>query len=77
MAGEGAPITVNDPALSRAALPALKRVDFNLGVRNEAKGITAMIHTEDFDLDEAVLPLGVRGLAEALWDQLSGGGEGR
>ena len=68
---------MNDPALSRAALPALKRVDFKLGVRNEAKGITVMIHTEDFDLDEAVLPLGVRGLAEALWDHLSGGGEGR
>ena len=29
-----------------------------LGVRNEARGITAMIHTEDFDLDEAMLPLG-------------------
>lgn len=36
-----------------------------------------MIHTEGFDRDEAVLPLGVRGLAEVLWDHLSGGGEGR
>jgi amidohydrolase len=103
--GEGNPVTMNDATLTRAALPALKRVFgdagvievapqmgaedfahfarrvpaayFKLGVRNEAKGITAMIHTEDFDLDEAVLPLGVRGLAEALWDHLSGGGEGR
>jgi amidohydrolase len=103
--GEGNPVTLNDPALTRAALPALRRVFgdrgvvevapqmgaedfahfankvpaayFKLGVRNEAKGITAMIHTEDFDLDEAVLPLGVRGLAEAIWDHQNAGGEGR
>ena len=103
--GEGNPATLNDPALTRAALPALRRVFgekgvvevapqmggedfahfakkvpasyFKLGVRNEAKGITAMIHTEDFDLDEAVLPLGVRGLAETIWEHLNGGGEGR
>ena len=31
-----------------------------MGVRNEARGITAMIHTEDFDIDEAVLPMGVQ-----------------
>jgi amidohydrolase len=50
---------------------------FKLGVRNEARGITAMIHTEDFDLDEGVLPLGVRAFCEVLWDHLSGRGEGR
>ena len=99
--GEGNPVLMNDAALVRASLPALRRVFgdpgvvewapqmggedfahfarrvpaayFKVGVRNEAKGITAMIHTEDFDLDEAVLPLGVRGLAEAIWDYLSGG----
>jgi amidohydrolase len=45
-----------------------------MGVRNEAKGITAMIHTEDFDLDEGVLPLGVRALATMAWDFLARGG---
>jgi len=103
--GEGNPATLNDPALTRAALPALRRVFgeagvvevppqmgaedfahfaqrvpaayFKLGVRNAARGITAMIHTEDFDLDEGVLPLGVRGLAEVIWDHQSGAREGR
>lgn len=42
-----------------------------LGVRNEAKGITAMVHTEDFDMDEAVLPLGVRAMTNVIWDFLS------
>ena len=45
-----------------------------MGVRNQAKGITAMIHTEDFDLDEAVLPLGVRALSTMAWDFLARGG---
>jgi amidohydrolase len=44
-----------------------------MGVRNEAKGITAMIHTEDFDLDEAVLPLGVRAMANVIWDHQAAG----
>jgi amidohydrolase len=42
-----------------------------MGVRNEAKGITAMIHTEDFDIDEAVLPLGVRAMTTLVWDYLA------
>jgi amidohydrolase len=41
-----------------------------LGVRNEARGITANIHTPEFDIDEAVLPLGVRGYATLIWDYL-------
>jgi amidohydrolase len=41
-----------------------------MGVRNEAKGITAMIHTEDFDIDEAVLPLGVKAMTTLAWDYL-------
>jgi amidohydrolase len=45
-----------------------------MGVRNQAKGFTAMIHTEDFDLDEAVLPLGVRALSTMAWDFLARGG---
>lgn len=52
-------------------LPALY---VKMGVRNQAKGITAMIHTEDFDLDEAVLPLGVRALSAMAWDFLARGG---
>jgi amidohydrolase len=44
-----------------------------MGVRNEAKGITAMIHTEDFDMDEAVLPLGVQALANVIWDHQAEG----
>jgi amidohydrolase len=42
-----------------------------MGVRNEARGIDAMIHTEDFDLDEAVLPLGVRAMSTLVWDYLA------
>jgi amidohydrolase len=43
-----------------------------LGVRNEARGITAMIHTQDFDLDETALPIGVRAMTQLLWDYASG-----
>jgi len=42
-----------------------------MGVRNEAKGITAMIHTEDFDIDERVLPLGVKAMSTLVWDYLA------
>jgi amidohydrolase len=42
-----------------------------IGVRNEAKGITAMIHTEDFDVDEAALPLAARAMATLVWDFLN------
>jgi len=41
-----------------------------MGIRNEARGITAPIHTEDFDIDEDVLPLGVRAMATLAWDYL-------
>lgn len=97
-ADDGNPPTVNDAAVTRAALPSLERVygkqrvllvepqmgaeDFaqfaervpslyvKMGVRNAARGITAMIHTEDFDVDEDVLPLGVRAMSTLLWDEL-------
>ena len=31
-----------------------------------------MIHTEEFDLDEAALPIAVRTMAQLLWDYASG-----
>ena len=43
---------------------------FFLGVGNTEKKITAMIHTEYFDLDEAALPIGVRALAGVTLDYL-------
>ena len=42
-----------------------------LGVRNQARGITANIHTDRFDLDEGALPLGVRALTTLVWDYLA------
>jgi amidohydrolase len=45
-------------------------VFFFLGVRNEAKKITAMVHTEYFDLDEDVLQLGVRAMSTTVVDYL-------
>jgi amidohydrolase len=44
-----------------------------MGMRNQARGITAPIHTEEFDIDEDVLPLGVRAMTTLLWDYLSHG----
>ena len=60
-----------DFALFAERVPALY---VKMGVRNPARGITAMIHTEDFDIDEGVLPLGVRALATLAWDFLARGG---
>ena len=45
-------------------------VFFFLGVRNEAKKITAMVHTEYFDLDEDTLQLGVRAMSTTTLDYL-------
>lgn len=39
-----------------------------LGVRNEERGITHMIHTPLFDVDESSIPLGVRVMTDALLD---------
>jgi metal-dependent amidase/aminoacylase/carboxypeptidase family protein len=30
-----------------------------------------MIHTEDFDVDERVLPLGVKAMSTLVWDYLA------
>ncbi|HEY2944337.1 MAG TPA: M20/M25/M40 family metallo-hydrolase [Vicinamibacteria bacterium] len=47
---------------------------FRVGVRNEAKGITAMTHTASFDLDEATLPLATRALVQLAWEALASSG---
>jgi amidohydrolase len=88
----------NDPALIRAALPALEKAlgsgkvvaaeagmtaedfsyfqklvpgaMFNLGVRNEARGIRAGLHTAEFDIDETALTVGVKAGATILMDYL-------
>jgi amidohydrolase len=41
-----------------------------LGVGNRAKGITGMIHTPEFDVDEESLVIGVRVMANVLLDYL-------
>lgn len=39
-----------------------------LGVRNEERGITSMIHTPEFDVDEDSIGIGVRTMSDALVD---------
>jgi amidohydrolase len=39
---------------------------FMLGVRNEQKGITAMLHTPEFDVDEDSIPLGAELLCRLI-----------
>jgi amidohydrolase len=41
-----------------------------LGVGNKEKGITAMIHTPDFDVDEESLVIGVKAMSNVLMDYL-------
>jgi amidohydrolase len=41
-----------------------------LGVANPARNITAMIHTEYFDIDEAAIQMGVRSMATVVADYL-------
>jgi amidohydrolase len=56
-----------DFAYYQARVPGLF---FFLGVGNAKKNITAMIHTEYFDLDEDALPIGVRAMSTVLLDAL-------
>lgn len=56
-----------DFALYQERIPGLY---FFLGVGNPAKQLTAMIHTEYFDMDEAALPIGVRAMSTAVLDYL-------
>ncbi len=41
-----------------------------LGVGNKEKGITAMIHTPEFDVDEESLVVGVKVMSNVLLDYL-------
>jgi len=41
-----------------------------LGVANKQKGITAMVHTPEFDLDEDALVIGVKAMSNVLLDYL-------
>lgn len=44
---------------------------FNLGTRNSQKKIGHFpVHTPDFDVDEAALAIGVRGMTAMVWDYL-------
>lgn len=56
-----------DFALYQERIPGLY---FFLGVGNPAKKITAMIHTEYFDMDEDALPVGVRAMSTVVLDYL-------
>ncbi|MCG6928024.1 MAG: amidohydrolase [Acidobacteria bacterium] len=46
---------------------------FELGTRNEAKGVASVNHTATFDVDEDALPLGVRALVTLAWEYLARG----
>jgi amidohydrolase len=48
---------------------------FRLGCGNERRGITAQIHTPEFDLDENCLVVGVRTMAAVLTDYLQRHGQ--
>ncbi len=89
---------MNDPALVKETLPALRAAigdakvvdaelrmgaeDFSyfqrvvpgfywrLGSGNKDKGIVAEAHTPDFDIDEDCLVVGVKSMANVLWDYL-------
>ena len=43
---------------------------FFVGVANPKRNITAMVHTEYFDIDEAALAVGMRAMATAVADYL-------
>ena len=45
---------------------------FLLGVRNEGRGITEMLHTPKFDVDESCLSVGVHAMSQVLLTYLSG-----
>jgi amidohydrolase len=56
-----------DFACYQALVPGLF---FFLGIANEAKGTTSMLHTETFDLDEDALPIGVKAMTLVALDFL-------
>jgi amidohydrolase len=66
------PLTVaEDFSTYGARVPSLFLI---LGTRNREKGIESLNHTEDFEIDESALPLGVRTLATLAFDYLSSPG---
>lgn len=44
---------------------------FLLGVRNESRGITEMLHTPGFDVDESCLSTGVQAMSHLVWGHLN------
>jgi amidohydrolase len=96
---EGAPVTVNEPALAAASSAALvtqlgrdkvtspapqmvaedfayyqKKIPgfyFFVGVANPDKGITAMWHTEYYDMDEDALGVGMRAMSAVVFGYLN------
>jgi amidohydrolase len=68
-------VTVTPPAMFSEDFSYFQKVVpgfyFWLGVSNPEKGITAGLHTAEFDLDEAALTVGVRAGAEMLLDALA------
>lgn len=48
-------------------------VQFGLGVRNDAKKITASVHTAEFDIDEEILAIGVKTGAAIVLNYMTGG----
>jgi amidohydrolase len=63
------PLTVSEDFWAYGArVPSLFLI---LGTRNRGKGIESLNHTEDFDVDEDALPLGVRALCTLAYDFLA------
>ncbi len=65
---QGAGMFSEDFSLYQRAIPGTM---FALGVSNPAKGITANVHTAEFDIDEDALSLGVRAGASIVLDYLN------
>ncbi|MDX2267607.1 MAG: M20 family metallopeptidase [Bryobacter sp.] len=61
------PMSAEDFSYFQEQIPG---VMFSLGVRNEARGITAGVHTANFDLDESALVTGVKVAATLVLDVL-------
>lgn len=57
-----------DFALYAERLPAFY---MKLGVRNEARGVTAAVHTDAFSVDEDAIGIGVRALSALVWAVLA------
>lgn len=47
---------------------------FRLGSGNKARGITSQQHTATFDIDEECMVVGVKSMANLIWDYLESGG---